>query len=145
MKETGAMLAGEMSGHLFFADRFFGFDDAIYAGARIMQLLADAKTPLSALLNDVPHTVSTPEIRFHCSDVRKFKLVEEAKAHFSKLGYEIIDIDGMRIQFEDGWALLRASNTQPSLVLRFEAPDEQRLLEMRALIEGWLKENLSCT
>jgi len=143
MKETGAMLAGEMSGHLFFADRFFGFDDAIYAGARIMQLLADAKTPLSALLSDVPHTVSTPEIRMHCSDEHKFELVEQAKAHFNSLGYEIIDIDGMRIQCENGWALLRASNTQPSLVLRFEAPNEQRLQEMRALIEGWLKKNLN--
>jgi phosphomannomutase/phosphoglucomutase len=145
MQETGAKLAGEMSGHMFFADRFFGFDDAIYAGARLMQLLANAKAPLSTLLNDVPHTVSTPEIRMHCADVHKFELVEKAKAHFSSLGYEIIDIDGMRIQFEDGWALLRASNTQPSLVLRFEAPNKQRLLEMRALIEAWLKENLSCT
>jgi phosphomannomutase/phosphoglucomutase len=145
MQETGAKLAGEMSGHMFFADRFFGFDDAIYAGARLMQLLADAKAPLSSLLADVPHTVSTPEIRMFCSDERKFELVEKAKAHFSNLGYEIIDIDGMRIQFEDGWGLLRASNTQPSLVLRFEAPNEQRLLEMRTLIEGWLKENLSST
>jgi phosphomannomutase/phosphoglucomutase len=143
MKETGAMLAGEMSGHMFFADRFYGFDDAIYAGARLMQLLADAKAPLSTLLNDVPHTVSTPEIRMHCSDEHKFELVEKAKAHFGSLGYEIIDIDGMRIQFKDGWGLLRASNTQPSLVLRFEAPNEQRLLQMRALIESWLKENLS--
>ncbi len=143
MQETGAMLAGEMSGHMFFADRFFGFDDAIYAGARLMQLLADAKTPLSTLLNDVPHTVSTPEIRMHCSDECKFDLVEEAKAHFDSLGYKIIDIDGMRIQFDDGWALLRASNTQPSLVLRFEAPNEQRLLQIRDLIEDWLGKNLS--
>jgi len=142
MKETGAMLAGEMSGHMFFADRFFGFDDAIYAGARLMQLLADAMAPLSTLLNDVPPTVSTPEIRMHCADERKFKLVEKAKAHFGGLGHEIIDIDGMRLQFNDGWGLLRASNTQPGLVLRFEAPNEQRLLEMRSLIEDWLKEHL---
>ena len=143
MQETDAKLAGEMSGHMFFADRFFGFDDAIYAGARLMQLLADAKAPLSTLLNDVPHTVSTPEIRMFCSDESKFELVQKAKIHFSDLGYEIIYIDGMRIQFEDGWALLRASNTQPSLVLRFEAPNEQRLQEMRALIEDWLKEHLN--
>jgi len=108
-----------------------------------MQLLADAKAPLSTLLNDVPHTVSTPEIRMHCGDEHKFELIQKAKIHFTDLGYEIIYIDGMRIQFKDGWALLRASNTQPSLVLRFEAPSENRLQEMRALIEDWLKETLS--
>lgn len=143
MKETDAKLAGEMSGHMFFADRFYGFDDAIYAGARLMQLLADVRAPLSTLLGDVPHTVSTPEIRLHCSDEHKFELVQKAKIHFTDLGYEIIYIDGMRIQFEDGWALLRASNTQPSLVQRFEAPNEHRLEEMRALIEDWLKEHLN--
>jgi len=143
MQETDAKLAGEMSGHIFFADRFFGFDDAIYAGARLMQLLADARAPLSTLLNDVPHTVSTPEIRIFCSDESKFELIQKARVHFGNLGYEIIAIDGMRIRFEDGWGLLRASNTQPSLVLRFEAPNEQRLLEMRLLIEGWLQENLN--
>jgi len=138
MKETGALLAGEMSGHMFFADRYYGFDDAIYAGARIMQVLAEQAGPMSALLTDVPHAVSTPEIRIDCSDERKFALVEEARAHFAGLGYEIIDVDGMRLKFDDGWALLRASNTQPSLVLRFEAPNEARLAEMRELVEGWL-------
>jgi len=138
MRETGALLAGEMSGHMFFADRYYGFDDAIYAGARIMQVLAGQTRPLSALLADVPHAVSTPEIRIACDDDRKFPLVEEAKQHFAGLGYEIIDVDGMRLKFDDGWALLRASNTQPSLVLRFEAPNEARLAEMRELVEGWL-------
>lgn len=141
MKETGALLAGEMSGHMFFADRFFGFDDAIYAGARLMQLLAEQKEPLSALLKDVPHSVTTPEIRVPCPDERKFTLIDEAMAHFKAMGYEIIDVDGIRIQFSDGWGLLRASNTQPSLVLRFEAPSEERLQEIRDLIEGWLKQN----
>ena len=141
MKETGALLAGEMSGHIFFADRFFGFDDAVYAGARIMEMVAAQNMPVSRLLADVPQAVTTPEIRVDCPDERKFALVEEAKTHFAEAGYEIIDIDGMRLKFDDGWALLRASNTQPSLVLRFEAPNEKRLAEMRSLVEGWLKAN----
>ena len=138
MKENGALLAGEMSGHMFFADRFFGFDDAVYAGARVMQVIADQNNPASMLLAKLPKTVTTPEIRIDCPDDRKFELVEAAKLHFSKAGYHIIDVDGMRIKFEDGWGLLRASNTQPGLVLRFEAPDEARLKEMRDLIEEWL-------
>jgi len=142
MKETGALLAGEMSGHMFFADRFFGFDDAVYAGARVMQVIADQNSPASMLLAKLPKTVTTPEIRLDCPDDRKFKLVEAAKLHFSKAGYHIIDVDGMRIKFNDGWGLLRASNTQPGLVLRFEAPDEKRLKAMRDLIEEWLKHNV---
>ncbi|MCF7821693.1 MAG: phosphomannomutase/phosphoglucomutase [Mariprofundaceae bacterium] len=142
MKETGALLAGEMSGHMFFADRFFGFDDAVYAGARVMQVLADQSQPASEMLSGIPETVATPEIRVDCPDERKFSLVEEAKVHFAGLGYQIIDVDGMRVKFEDGWGLLRASNTQPGLVLRFEAPTERRLSEMRSLIEGWLKDHV---
>ncbi len=141
MRETGALLAGEMSGHMFFADHYYGFDDAIYAGARLMQMLAEQDQPLSELLADVPPSVATPEIRIDCSDERKFALVEEAREHFVGLGYDIIDVDGMRLKFDDGWALLRASNTQPSLVLRFEAPDEKRMAEMRELVEGWLENN----
>ena len=138
MRETGALLAGEMSGHMFFADRFFGFDDAAYAGARLMQLLAEADSPLSQLLSDLPASVATPELRIPCADERKFLLVQDAIRHFRGLGYEIIDIDGMRIDFGDGWGLLRASNTQPALVMRFEAADEERLRQMRELIEKWL-------
>ncbi|NWF38571.1 phosphomannomutase/phosphoglucomutase [Mariprofundus sp. NF] len=141
MKETGALLAGEMSGHMFFADRFFGFDDAAYAGARVMQMLTACKASFADLLTGIPKSVATPELRVECSDARKFDLVQEAVAHFRAEGFEIIDIDGMRIQFSDGWALLRASNTQPALVLRFEADTHERLAEMRALIEGWLLEN----
>ncbi len=139
MRETGALLAGEMSGHLFFADRFFGFDDATYAGARIMQMLADTGCTFSELLADVPTVVSTAEIRIACSDKDKFDIVDQAISHFKTDGYDIIDIDGMRIRFTDGWGLLRASNTQPALVMRFEAPDNKRLDEMRALIESWLQ------
>ncbi|MDQ6964991.1 MAG: phosphomannomutase/phosphoglucomutase [Mariprofundales bacterium] len=142
MRETGAKLAGEMSGHIFFADRFYGFDDAVYAGARVIEMVAAQPGPFSAMLDGVPKAVTTPEIRVDCPDARKFALVEEAKAHFSALGYTIIDIDGMRIKFDDGWGLIRASNTQPSLVLRFEAPSAARLAEMRKLIEGWLESRL---
>jgi len=138
MKETNALLAGEMSGHMFFADRFFGFDDAAYAGARVMQMLTETGATFSELLNDVPHAESTPELRIACRDERKFDLVNEAIAHFRAEGHEIIDIDGMRINFGDGWGLLRASNTQPALVMRFEAPTQNRLQEMRDLIEGWV-------
>jgi phosphomannomutase/phosphoglucomutase len=140
MKETGALLAGEMSGHMFFADRFFGFDDGAYAGARVMQVLSDAQAPLSTLLNDIVPSHTTPEIRIPCPDTRKFALVETAKEHFSAQGYDIIDIDGMRITFPDGFALLRASNTQPGLVMRFEAGSEDRLQEMRSLLEDWLEQ-----
>lgn len=142
MKKTGAILAGEMSGHIFFADRFFGFDDAVYAGARVMQVIADQDESTSMLLAGLPQSVTTPEIRLDCPDDRKFQLVEEAKLHFSNAGYNIIDVDGMRIKFKDGWGLLRASNTQPALVLRFEAPDAMRLEEIRELIEGWLNKHV---
>jgi len=138
MKETGAILAGEMSGHMFFADRFFGFDDAVYAGARVMQVVVASNSKASSLLDDVPHSVTTPEIRIDCPDARKFELVNQAKEHFTDAGYDIIDVDGMRIRFEDGWGLLRASNTQPGLVLRFEAADQQGMHRIREIIESWL-------
>ncbi len=138
MKETKALLAGEMSGHFFFADRFDGFDDAVYAGARVMQMLAEHAAPLSTLLADLPTVVNTPEIRVDCPDDFKFELVEQAKTHFKAQGYAMITIDGMRLNFEHGWALLRASNTQPGLVLRFEATTMHELTAMRAVLEGWL-------
>ena len=138
MKETGALLAGEMSGHIFFADRFYGFDDAVYAGARVMQILAENKQPISAFFHDIPHSEITPEIRIPCPDKLKFQCIEDAIKHFSTQGYTIIDIDGMRIEFGDAWALLRASNTQSAVVLRFEAPNKIRLNEIQTMIEGWL-------
>ncbi len=142
MKATGALLAGEMSGHFFFADRYFGFDDATYAGARVMQLLAEQDKPLSCLLDDVPTLVSTPEIRVDCSDTLKFKIVEQAKAYFADEDCDMIDIDGMRLVFGDGWALLRASNTQPALVMRFEASNQESLQRIRDKVEDWLSKAL---
>jgi len=142
MKETGALLAGEMSGHIFFADRYFGHDDAIYAGARLMEVIADQNQPVSRMFANLPHSVTTPEIRVDCPDQQKFDLVNKAITHFGSLGFDIIDIDGMRLEFEDGWALLRASNTQPSLVLRFEASNEKCLHKMRTMLEGWLNKQL---
>ncbi|MCB2227444.1 MAG: phosphomannomutase/phosphoglucomutase [Desulfarculaceae bacterium] len=139
MAETGALLAGEMSGHMFFKHRWFGFDDGIYAALRFCELLADSKEPLSAWLADMPPVVSTPEIRVECPDDIKFKVVEEVKAKLSP-DYEVIDVDGVRVNFPDGWGLVRASNTQPALVLRFEAQSEARLEEIRALVEGAVKE-----
>ncbi len=139
MKEEKAVLAGEMSGHLFFADRYFGYDDAIYAGARLLEILSSSGTSLSALLADVPRTFTTPEIRVDCPDDRKFRVVEEVKVRFART-HQIIDIDGVRVPFADGWGLIRASNTQPVLVLRFEAQTEERLREIRALVEGTLEE-----
>ena len=139
MKETHAILAGEMSGHMFFADRYFGYDDAIYASIRLLELLALATHPLSALLADLPQIVATPEIRVDCPDEKKFEIAERAKEYFRK-HYDIIDIDGVRIKFSEGWALIRASNTQPALVLRFEAKTPDKLKEYRGIIEDKLKE-----
>jgi len=142
MKETGALLAGEMSGHFFFADRFFGFDDAVYAGARLMQLLAEQEQPLSSLLDDVPPWVNTPEIIVDCPDDVKFDVVNKAKAYFANKACEMIEVDGMRLVFDDGWALLRASNTQPALTLRFEAKNKQALTAIRSKLESWLAVHL---
>jgi len=138
MKEEKALLAGEMSGHLFFADRYFGFDDAIYASIRLLEILSESGKKLSELLADVPRTCTTPEIRVDCPDRIKFDVVQAARDHFRKT-CEVIDIDGMRVPFGDGWGLLRASNTQPVLVLRFEAGTEARLQAIRGEIEGVLR------
>lgn len=139
MKEEKALLAGEMSGHLFFADRYYGYDDAIYAAMRLLEILSFSGQKLSALLADVPRVFNTPEIRVDCPDSIKFKVVDALRDHF-RGKMDIIDIDGVRIPFKDGWGLIRASNTQPVLVLRFEAQSEGRLNEIRSLIEGALAE-----
>jgi len=139
MKEERALLAGEMSGHLFFADRYFGYDDAIYASARLLEILSRSGEKISDILSDVPPTFSTPEIRVDCPDHIKFQVVSDVKAYFEKI-YPIIDIDGVRIPFADGWGLIRASNTQPVLVLRFEAFTEERLLAIKNMIEKTLFE-----
>jgi phosphomannomutase/phosphoglucomutase len=139
MKETGAMLAGEMSGHMFFADRYYGFDDGIYAAMRLAEIVAASDTPLSRMLADWPATVNTPEIRMDCPDAIKFQVVDKARNHFRGL-YDVIDVDGVRLTFPDGWGLLRASNTQPVLVLRFEAQTPERLEEIRGIIEKPVRE-----
>ena len=136
MKEVDAALAGEMSGHVFFKDRFFGFDDGIYAACRLLEILAGTGKTIPELLEGIPATCTTPEIRLDCPDDIKFDLVERAKALFVEMGLKIIDVDGARIVFPDGWGLVRASNTQPALVLRYEAETEERLAEIRELIEG---------
>jgi phosphomannomutase/phosphoglucomutase len=132
MKAEGALLAGEMSGHLFFADRFYGFDDAIYAGARLLEILTRDEKTLQDHLADVPVLVSTPEIRMDCPDEKKFDVVARLAEAFKK-DYDVIDVDGARVLVDGGWGLVRASNTQPVLVLRFEAVDEKRLQEIRKL------------
>ncbi len=131
MKAEQSPLAGEMSGHIFFADRYYGFDDALYASLRLLEILSGDVT-LSALARKVPKYYSTPEIRVETSDEKKFQIVEELKDYFKRL-YKVIDIDGVRVVFPDGWGLVRPSNTQPALVLRFEAKTEKRLEEIREL------------
>lgn len=131
MKSEGALLAGEMSGHIFFNDRYYGYDDAIYASLRLMEIMSKHGGSLSSLLADVPAYFTTPEIRLESTDRDKFGVVERLGKHFAGV-HEVIDIDGVRVVFEDGWGLVRASNTQPVLVLRFEAASEARLAEIIA-------------
>ena len=135
MKETGAILAGEMSGHIFFADRFYGFDDAAYAGARVLEILSKTDKTLSELLSDLPETFSTPELRVECSEEKKFEIVKQIAEEFAETN-EVITIDGARILFENGWGLVRASNTQAILVLRFEADSEENLKEIQETVES---------
>ena len=130
IKVEKALLAGEMSGHIFFADRYYGFDDAIYSSARLLEILSRVESPFSSLLADLPLTFNTPEIRVYASDKVKFKIVDEVKKKLSEK-YPIIDIDGVRAEFPHGWALVRASNTQEVLVLRFEADTEEHLESIR--------------
>lgn len=139
MKELGAPLAGEMSGHMFFGGDYYGFDDALFAAARLLAYLARRGGPLSARLADVPKTFATPELRVECGEAEKFEIVEAAAKHFADR-YEVLTLDGVRISFPTGWGLLRASNTQPVLVLRFEAASEDDLQRYRDEVENWLRE-----
>jgi phosphomannomutase/phosphoglucomutase len=155
MKETGAALAGEMSGHIFFADRYFGYDDAIYAACRVVELLKKAKTAepgaaaLSSLIADLPKTFNTPEIRFDCPDSLKFKVVDRVRDLYARPESvalpvrEVITVDGVRAVFQKGWGLIRASNTQPVLVMRFEAVDEASLRSIRALMEEQVRQTIA--
>jgi phosphomannomutase/phosphoglucomutase len=135
MKEEGALLAGEMSGHIFFAHRWFGFDDGIYSSGRLLELLSRTDAPLSSLLADVPRTESTPELRMDCPEDSKFEVVRRAQEWF-RARYDAVTVDGVRVVFPDGWGLVRASNTQPLLVLRFEARTKERLAEIERLVRG---------
>lgn len=131
MKELGCPLAGEMSGHIFFADRYFGFDDALYAGVRLMNVLAKHEKRLDEIRRDLPKVVNTPELRFDCDDVRKFSVIEEVRARLVNRGEAVNAVDGVRVSIAGGWWLLRASNTQPVLVARCEAPDMEALEEVK--------------
>ena len=139
MKEEHAELAGEMSGHMFFGDRYRGFDDALYAACRLIEIVAKSGKPLSAQLAGLPKMVSTPEIRIDCPDELKFDLVRRVAGHL-KAKYKTIDIDGVRVIFAEGWGLLRASNTQPVLVMRFEAANAQLLKQYQAEVEEILED-----
>jgi phosphomannomutase/phosphoglucomutase len=138
MKEVHAELAGEMSGHMFFADRYHGYDDALYAACRLMEIVAKSGKPISAQLAGLPKMVSTPEIRIDCPDATKFQVVERVKEHF-RGRRPIIEVDGVRVVFENGWGLLRASNTQPVLVMRFEAGNQELLTAYRSEVESALE------
>lgn len=139
MRETGAPLAGELSGHIMFADDYLGFDDALYAACRLVDLLARSERYLSGMVAELPRYVSTPEIRIEVDEETKFEVVRAAQEHFRER-YEVVDVDGARILFGDGWGLLRSSNTQPVIVARFEARTEERLEEIRDEVEGWLRD-----
>jgi len=132
-------IAGEMSGHMFFADRYYGFDDAIYASFRLLEIIDRAGRGLGAMLADLPKSSVTPEIRLDCPDDRKFDVVRRAAEYF-RARYEVNDTDGARVKFPHGWGLVRASNTQPALVMRFEADSDAALAEIRTLFERQLKE-----
>ncbi|HUX07580.1 MAG TPA: phosphomannomutase/phosphoglucomutase [Acidobacteriota bacterium] len=138
MKETGAPIAGEMSGHIFFSDRFFGFDDATYAGARLMEIASTGDVSFLEMLSDLPQVYNTPEIKYPCPEEKKFAAVAQITEYFRKT-HEVIDIDGARVNFGDGWALARASNTTPFIILRFEAHSEARLKQIRESVTQVVK------
>ena len=143
IKEEGALFGGEMSGHIYFNDRYFGYDDALYTAARLVELVSSSSAPLSSYLKDIPSYPITPEIRIDCADEIKFKVVEKLTKHFQGTN-EVITIDGARIIYKDGWGLCRASNTQPVLVLRFEADTEEAVerikKEVTVVLDGILKD-----
>jgi phosphomannomutase/phosphoglucomutase len=137
MKREGALLAGEMSGHIFYAERWYGFDDAVYVTARVLEILSRTDRPLSELLSDLPPTFATPELRLDADDTEKFAIVDRALAHY-RARFKVDATDGARIDFGDGWGLIRASNTQPVIVLRAEAGSEATLARIQAELEGFV-------
>jgi phosphomannomutase/phosphoglucomutase len=139
LQETGAPIAGEMSGHMFFSEGFFGFDDALFAAGRLLRYVGSTGRSLEELVGSIPQYHSTPETRLACPEERKFEIPEVLKQQFAGR-YKVIDIDGARVEFGDGWGLVRASNTQPVVVVRFEARTEARLAEIRdAMMEPLMK------
>ncbi|HYG87976.1 MAG TPA: phosphomannomutase/phosphoglucomutase [Azospirillum sp.] len=141
MAETGSPLAGEMSGHIFFADRWYGFDDALYCAVRLIGLVSKLGVSLAELRDRLPNVVNTPETRFQIDEARKFKVVEEVKARVKDAGADVNDIDGVRVNTPDGWWLLRASNTQDVLVARAEAYDEAGLERLKGTLVDQLKKS----
>jgi len=141
MAETGSPLAGEMSGHIFFADRYYGFDDGLYAAVRLLSYLARSEKSVAELRDELPQPVNTPELRFPCADTRKFAVIDEVKKRLSQAGAKVSDIDGVRVQTEDGWWLLRASNTQDVLVARCEAKDSKGLVKLKRILADQLKQS----
>jgi phosphomannomutase len=140
MKETNAILAGEMSGHIFYADDYYGYDDGLYAAVRLIQLLQKNPKSLADLYDNLPKRPSTPEIRIACPDDKKFSVIHEIKKVLEKTPAIINDVDGIRIESDKGWWLLRASNTQPALVARCEAIDEASLIDLVKELESNLKD-----
>jgi len=141
MAETGAPLAGEMSGHIFFADKWYGFDDALYSAVRLLGIVARMDRPLSAVRAALPQVINTPELRFNCPEDRKFKVVQEVKDRLAAEGAKVQDVDGVRVLTDDGWWLLRASNTQAVLVARAEATSEAGLERLKALLSAQLQKS----
>jgi phosphomannomutase / phosphoglucomutase len=138
MKEVGSLVSGELSGHICFAEGYYGFDDALFGACLLAQMVARKERPLSAMVADFPKYMSTPEIRVEVTEETKFGIVDRAVEHF-RAHYDVIDVDGARVLFDGGWGLLRASNTQPVLVMRFEAKTEDRLREIQGTFEQWLE------
>lgn len=136
MKELGVEFAGEMSGHIFLADRYLGYDDAIYASCRFVEIVSKTDRPVSTFLADQPEMYNTPELHIECPDDRKFEVVAKVCEELKAEGYDVLDIDGARVNFPDGWGLVRASNTTPVIVTRFEAVTEERMKEIQQLIES---------
>jgi len=139
MKSDEIEFGGEMSGHIFLGDRYLGYDDAIYACCRFVEIISKTDVKCSELLSDQPKLFNTPEIRFETVEETKFEIVEKVLKSFVDEGHDVVDIDGMRINFNDGWGLIRASNTQPALVMRFEATTEIRVKEIQEMVESRLK------
>jgi phosphomannomutase/phosphoglucomutase len=144
MRESGAKLAGEMSGHIFFADRYYGYDDAIYAALRVLEIVNTSQVPLSAHLRDLPKTLKTPEIRIDCEESFKFQIVKLVQQQL-KQQHDINDLDGVRLDLPEAWGLLRASNTQAVLVARFEALNSKALSDIQNLFETALKDAIKTT